>query len=41
MNLKGGKTVRPVVQLTVGVVETAANEDPERIIDRVGAFLVG
>ncbi len=39
--LKGGKTVRPAVQLTVGVVETAANEDPERIIDRVGAFLVG
>ena len=39
--LKGGKTVRPAVQLTVGVVETSANEDPERIIDRVGAFLVG
>ena len=39
--LKGGKTVRPAVQLTVGVVETATNEDPERIIERVGAFLVG
>ncbi len=39
--LKGGKAVRPSVQLTVGVVETAANEDPEHIIDRVGAFLVG
>ena len=34
--LKGGKTVRPAVQLTVGVVDTAANEQPERIIERIG-----
>jgi GGDEF domain-containing protein len=39
--LKSGKTVRPVLQLTVGVVDTAANELPERIIERIGAFLVG
>ncbi len=38
--LKAGKTVRPVVQLTVGVVDTAANETPARILERVGAFLV-
>jgi GGDEF domain-containing protein/ElaB/YqjD/DUF883 family membrane-anchored ribosome-binding protein len=38
--LKAGKTVRPVVQLTVGVVDTAADETPERILERVGAFLV-
>jgi GGDEF domain-containing protein/ElaB/YqjD/DUF883 family membrane-anchored ribosome-binding protein len=38
--LKAGKTVRPVVQLTVGVVDTAAHETPERILERVGAFLV-
>jgi GGDEF domain-containing protein len=39
--LKGGKTVHPVVQPTVGVVETAAKDDAERIVDRIGAFLVG
>jgi GGDEF domain-containing protein len=39
--LKGGKTVRPTVQLTVGVVETAVHEQPERIIERIGLFLVG
>jgi GGDEF domain-containing protein len=39
--LKSGKTVRPVLQLTVGVVDTAASELPERIIERIGAFLVG
>ena len=39
--LKDGKTVRPVVQLTVGVVETAVHEQPERIIERIGLFLVG
>jgi hypothetical protein len=39
--LKSGKTVRPILQLTAGVVDTAANETPERIIERIGAFLVG
>ena len=39
--LKSGKTVRPTVQLTVGVVETAVHEQPERIIERIGLFLVG
>jgi GGDEF domain-containing protein len=39
--LKDGKTVRPVIQLTVGVVDTASHDTPERIIERVGAFLVG
>jgi GGDEF domain-containing protein len=39
--LKAGKTIHPVLQLTVGVVDTAAHETPERIIDRIGLFLVG
>ena len=39
--LNAGKTVRPTLQLTVGVVDTAAHETPERIIERIGAFLVG
>ena len=39
--LNAGKTVRPAVQLTVGVVDTSAHETPERILERVGAFLVG
>jgi GGDEF domain-containing protein len=38
--LKSGKAVHPTVQLTVGVVETAAHEAPERIIERIGLFLV-
>jgi GGDEF domain-containing protein len=39
--LHAGKTVRPILQLTVGVVETSAQDPPERIIDRIGLFLVG
>jgi len=39
--LKSGKTVRPAVQLTVGVIETSVHEQPERIIERIGLFLVG
>jgi hypothetical protein len=39
--LHSGKTVRPVLQLTVGVVDTSAQDPPERIIDRIGVFLVG
>lgn len=35
-----GKPVRPSLQLTVGVVDTSARETPERILERVGAFLV-
>lgn len=39
--LNGGKTVRPTLQLTVGVVDTSANETPQRVMERIGAFLVG
>jgi diguanylate cyclase (GGDEF)-like protein len=39
--LKSGKTVRPALQLTVGVVETSAQDTPERIVERIGVFLVG
>jgi diguanylate cyclase len=39
--LKSGKTVSPSLQLTVGVVDTAAQDTPERIIDRIGVFLIG
>uniref|UniRef100_Q02CD4 Diguanylate cyclase n=1 Tax=Solibacter usitatus (strain Ellin6076) TaxID=234267 RepID=Q02CD4_SOLUE len=38
--LKDGKTVRPALQLSVGVVDTVANEKPERILERIGVFLV-
>jgi len=37
--LKEGKTVRPLLQLAVGVVETAASDSPDRILQRAGAFL--
>ncbi|MEO8596140.1 MAG: GGDEF domain-containing protein [Candidatus Solibacter sp.] len=36
-----GKSVRPSLQLTVGVIDTAATDTPERILERAGAFLVG
>jgi len=39
--VKSGKTVRPVLQLTVGVVDTSAQDTPERIVERIGVFLVG
>ena len=39
--LHSGTTVRPVLQLTVGVVDTSAQDTPERIVDRIGVFLVG
>lgn len=39
--LKSGKTVRPTLQLSVGIVDTTAHETPERIIERISAFLVG
>jgi len=38
--LKEGKAVRPPLQLSVGIVETAASDLPERILERIGAFLV-
>jgi len=36
-----GKSIRPALQLNVGVVDTSARETPERILERVGAFLSG
>jgi len=39
--MNDGKAIRPALQLTVGVVDTSARETPERILERVGAFLVG
>jgi diguanylate cyclase (GGDEF)-like protein len=39
--LKSGKTVRPTLQITVGIVDTAPHDTPERIIERIGVFLVG
>jgi hypothetical protein len=39
--VKSGETVRPVLQLTVGVVDTSAHDTPERIVERIGVFLVG
>jgi len=38
--MKEGKAVRPALQLNVGVVDTAASEKPERILERIGVFLV-
>lgn len=38
--LKGGKAVRPMLQLTVGVVDTVSSEKPERVVERIGAFLI-
>jgi GGDEF domain-containing protein len=37
--LKDGKTVRPNLQLSVGVVETASSDSAPRIVQRVCAFL--
>jgi len=39
--LHGGKTVRPVLQLNVGVVDTVPNESPEDVLDRIAIFLTG
>jgi len=39
--LIAGKAVRPVLQITVGVIDTSAQDTAERIIERVGLFLVG
>ncbi len=37
--LKEGKTVRPVLQLNVGIVDTAVGDVPQRIVQRASAFL--
>jgi len=39
--LHSGKTVHPMLQLSVGIVDTAAHDSPDSIIERIGAFLVG
>lgn len=39
--LSGGKTVRPTLQLNVGIVETDASEAPEAVLEKVGVFLTG
>jgi len=39
--LQAGKTVRPTLQLNVGVVDTVTGESPEAILDRVTMFLTG
>ncbi len=39
--LHSGKTVHPILNLTVGIVDTAAHDSPDRVIERIGAFLVG
>lgn len=38
--MKAGKAIRPTLQLTVGIVDTTANEKPERVLERIGVFLV-
>ena len=38
--LKDGKSVRPSLQLTVAVVDTNARESPDRVLERIGNFLV-
>ena len=39
--LHGGKTVRPALQLNVGIVDTIHSDSPERVLERVGVFLTG
>jgi len=39
--LQEGKTVRPALQLNIGVVDTAPGETGERVLERVGTFLTG
>jgi GGDEF domain-containing protein len=38
--MMSGKTVRPGLQVTVGTLDAAANEKPERILERIGVFLM-
>jgi GGDEF domain-containing protein len=37
--LLAGKSVRPALQVSVGIVDAVSRETPERILERVGAFL--
>jgi len=39
--LQGGKTVRPTLQLNVGVVDTVAGETTAQVLERVAIFLTG
>jgi GGDEF domain-containing protein len=39
--LLDGKTVRPALQLNVGVVDTSPGETAERVLERLGTFLTG
>ncbi len=39
--LNSGRTVRPALQITVGVIDTGAQDLAERIIERIGLFLIG
>jgi GGDEF domain-containing protein len=39
--LNGGKTVRPALQLNVGVVDTIAEDAITDVLDKVGVFLTG
>jgi diguanylate cyclase (GGDEF)-like protein len=39
--LNGGKTVRPTLQLNVGVVDTAAGEAVTDVLNKIGTFLTG
>jgi hypothetical protein len=39
--LSGGKTVRPVLQLNVGVVHTSTGEAADHVLERIGVFLTG
>lgn len=39
--LHGGKTVRPTLQLNVGVVDTASGDSADNILSRVALFLTG
>jgi len=38
--LKNGKTVRPSLHVTVGIVDTSTNQTPDHIVERIGVFLV-
>jgi GGDEF domain-containing protein len=39
--LNGGKTVRPALQLNVGVVDTVADDSVTDVLNKVGVFLTG
>jgi PleD family two-component response regulator len=39
--LQGGKTVRPALQLNVGVVDTVAGDTATRVLERISIFLTG